>query len=412
MSRADGKRLTFVRLVAAASFGIVAVPAVAIASGGAMFGDLDPSLALRFNPWNARAYAHLGVTELTGAPDDAAARARATAAARNSLSRDPTLAFAWSTLGLTSGQQAEEKAAPFFAVSERLSRRDFPTRLWLIERQVEQGNVSGALHHYDIALRTNSDSYDMLLPILVAAAGDRQVLPELGRLLAKQPRWTNNFFYRLSQSPPSDQNVAELLENARKGGALSNPEMLRAMLPGMIDRGAYDPALRVAAALDAPAARLPKGVWNPSFAGDGSLAPLDWSLTSTEALGAEVRTAANRQGRALVAYANANNAGTVARQILMLSPGTYRLAAEVRATDRPPAVLSWSVVCAGSSKVTLAEQSVEPLGEGATRNARFSVPAGCLAQWLSFSIEARDPQGGEAAIDRVTVAKVDSTLTR
>lgn len=405
MRRARSRaRPSLLRLSIAALFVAVAVPTIVVASGGAVFADLQPSLAVRFNPWNARALAHLAEYELAAAPGDDAVRRRATTFARRSLAQDPTLAFSWRTLGLVAASTgADRLAVSLFGVSERLSRRDAPTRFWLIEREVQRGDVPAALKQYDIALRTSPASYDILLPILVAAAGDPQVVPQLGRLLAQRPQWANNYFYRLSESPPDPTNVAALLEQARRGGPLLNPEMLRGLIPRMIDRQAYPVALRIAAALDGPAARLPKAVWGERFDQPGSLAPLDWSLTSTEGLGAEIRAVASGKGQALVADAGSDNGGTVARQILMLSPGAYQLVVQAHATDRPPATLRSKIDCAAPAKAALSDRSLEPRAVGTPGVTRFVVPQACPAQWLSLDIQAHDPEGGEVAIDRVAV---------
>ena len=405
---ADGKRL--IRLLRAAVFAIVAVPTVVISGGGAVFADLQPELALRFSPANARANAHEAVAAslLTADTNSSASTMsdRATSFARAALSRDPTLAFAWRTLALDAAGRSDEKGtAALFAVSERLSRRDLGTRLWLLEREVERGNVAGALFNYDIALRTAPSSYETLMPILVAAAGDANVVPLLGQRLAQQPPWAVYFYYRLSIAPPDADRVAELLEEARVGGPIPNRDMASVLLPTLVERGAYGAALRTAAVFGAPRARLPKGLWSPGFEGDGLLAPLDWALTTNDTLGAETRSTGS--SASMVASVVGEVTGTVARQLLILPAGRYRYQATLRATDRPAASVTARVACVrANADAALASQTTVPSVAGVLQSIEFVVPESCRAQWLSLDVVASDAEGGEVEVSRLSLQSI------
>src|SRR3546814_1290750 len=68
------------------------------------------------------------------------------------------------------GDQA--KGERLLAYSQKLSRRDLRTQLMAIELAVAQGDISGALRHYDIALRTKKNAPELLFPVLTSALPD------------------------------------------------------------------------------------------------------------------------------------------------------------------------------------------------------------------------------------------------
>lgn len=370
--------------------------------GAAVLRRGQPDRALGLAPWDARAHSEAAEQALAQGGVDRPALVRAEREARAALARSPLMVPAWRTLGLVSAARGRDRlAAALFSTSERLSRRDLPTQLWLIEEQVRRGDVARALEHYDVALRTSPLSFDTLLPILVQAAGSVETGPALGRLLQARPLWANNFYYRVGQSTPADSGeVARTLEIARRGGPISNPDALRAIVSTMVERGDYRPALRVAAVLGGVPARLPKGVANGGFERQPDVAPFDWMLAQGLGFGAELRGGLGKGAQALVAFTTSDANGTAARQLLVLRPGTYRLRWRAGRTDAPaPERMTWRLACAKGAAV--AEAPVDLTRRGG--EAAFSVPAGCAAQWLSLDILSDSPEGSEAWVDDVAV---------
>src|SRR5262249_7177342 len=80
-----------------------------------------------------------------------------------------------------------------FELSSAISRRSLPTRLWLIQRSVDHGDVAGALENFDIALRTSTAAPDALFPVLATASSDPGLAQPLARLLDR-PRYGRNPF--------------------------------------------------------------------------------------------------------------------------------------------------------------------------------------------------------------------------
>lgn len=395
------------RIAAAAAVTLAAGSLVLSSGAAAVLQRAHPTRALAFAPWDARAKVVQAERALAGGVA-ASALTRAEALARDALRRNPTLVPAWRTLGVVYAAKRNGQAArAMFATSAALSRRDLPTRLWLIEEEVRRGDVVGALGHYDIALRTSPASYDVLLPVLVGASGIPQVAPALGRLLAARPEWSGNFHYRLSQAPPADAaTVARTLEVASRGGPPRNPGALRELVPAFVQRGAFLPALRIAAILGDPPARVPKGVRNGGFEREEpGIAPFDWELPQASGFGAELRGDLGTGTQALVVFASSEAAGDAARQLLVLGPGRHRLRFRAGPTAAPaPRGLAWRVACADGAPLLDRPVDVARATRGA--QAEFTVPAGCPAQWLTLAVSSDAPDVAEAWVDDVSVAPV------
>ena len=172
-------------------------------NGLATFRAMTLKPLLGVMPFDARAKVKSAEMLLarTRASPPAVARARTLALA--ALRRDPTMAPAWRLLALAASMQGREReAARLFHFAERLSRRDLPTQLWLIEESVSRNDIPGALRHYDIALRTSLASPELLFPVLTRASGDNNVVGPLGTLLASDPPWRETFLWQLVADAP------------------------------------------------------------------------------------------------------------------------------------------------------------------------------------------------------------------
>lgn len=277
------------------------------------------------------------------------------------------------------------------------------TQLWLIEYAVARDDIEGALSHFDAALRTAWTAQDILFPILVEATGDPQLVAPIGRILEKQPQWAPNFLWRATEGGPSAANVAQLLLQLRKAGYPLTTENVRFML----QRAVRDDRLDVASVVfdRFSGARSTELVRNGSFSGDNTFPPFDWDLTDQVELRAERAPRANSENIGVNIVADAGRGGTAARQLLRLSPGSYRLRAaagdvNMAAKERP----DWIIACAGRSGGALLTLPItnDP-GAGAT----FSVPAGCGTQWLSLIVKPVDQADGAAFwIDDVKIDRL------
>ena len=132
-----------------------------------------------------------------------------------------------------------------------------------------------------------------------------------------------------------------------------------------------------------PAAAVAAPLFNPSFGPVQASAPFNWTLTAG-GLGA----ADPRAGTLTIDYYG-RDSGDLARQLLVLAPGRYRLAFTTMG-GKPDAAsrLFWTVTCAGEGGAVLTNVAV-PTAPGTRRaEGAFDVPAGCSAQTLVLRGEA------------------------
>ena len=332
--------------------------------------------------------------------------------ATQALAREPVNSSALRALGLIAVLDRDEaKAEDLFAASERLSRRDLSAQLWLIENAVGHGDIAGALIHYDRALRASDRAAPLLIPILADATAEPLVAAELARLLATRPPWWSTFFERLvatSKSPASLAAITNVLKLDTND--VGERQLLVSAMVRLMQTGAYDQAH--ALYLRAKGAEAGgKRVRNGEFDETGLLPPFDWSFANESGLAGAVEPRPGEESNvALHLLVDGSGSGEIARQLLMLDPGRYRLfvvAGNVAGpvTSRP----AFEVVCASSPP-----RAIEPVlatmvlpeapSAGRRATASFTVPADCPAQLLHLRVNNATEAADDAAwVDSIVV---------
>lgn len=374
-----------------------------------VLGARAPEQALGWWPPSAGAKAALA-SHLLESPPSRASVARASELARAALRREPVNVVASRTLGLTAALGGDQAGAGrLFAYSESLSRRDVPTQMWLIEDRVQHGDIAGALLHYDRALRVSESIRDVLLPIMVQASADPAIAAQETRLVATRPLWWPYFVDYLLSQGRSPRTMAQIISRIRLDpGTESERQRLGHALNQLVTLGAYREAYAIYR--QALGGRVEGGfVRNGDFEAGGGLGTFDWTFVDEPDLAAvrEFRDGASGSF-ALSLVSSSGRGGEVARQLVLLPPGTYLLAAKAGAvpedvSNRPMV----SLLCAGQPPHGLTQIRLPFSGPaGASSTLRFVVPAtGCPAQWLTISTGASpDEQGSTPWVDQIEIA--------
>lgn len=399
---------TLTRLLLIAACGIPLIWAsISVGAANKLRGGA-PATALRFAPYDARAKAELAqaqIVELAQRPGDPSA---AEALLRESVTRDPTNAAAWRSLGLVAQFRRDtSKTVGLFHFAERLSRRDLPTQLWLIEERVAANDIRGALRHYDIALRTSSGASQLLLPILVSATAENSIVEPLAELMATNPPWGGDLLARLAESAPSSEHLAAFMEKLARSRRLPQSLYISAMINRLIEARDFQNAWRIQR-LIRPPGPAERFVRNGQFDILEPASGFDWLFENDDTLGAEpIMLDGAGQGASLQVHGD--RPGIVARQLLLLPPGQYRVAAAAGPVDgTAPASIYWSVACADAGQTQATEGQPATVHGPSTLQLAFHVPAShCTAQWLSIGIRPQGDAGSVSAwIDGVTVQPV------
>lgn len=307
------------------------------------------------------------------------------------LNRQPVSAAAARVLGMVAAAKGDQaRARRAFAYGETLSRRDLPTQLWLIEDAVQRNDIGAALTHYDRALRTSHRSAELLLPILVGAASDPAIARPLARIAAARPPWWQQFAERLGREGAAPAIM--MVGPAFRLSPDASPD--RALLEIMLDRlyqlRAYDQAYTFYRRAVPPAEGAAL-IRDGGFEQARHLGPFEWVLTQESGLTAVQSQEGQRPGNVLAIEVADARGGTVARQLLLLPPGPYRLQAVAGNSsgdelERP----AFSLRCASQADREFARLSLPEAGPGGRRfSATFVVPPGCRSQWLTVQSGGR-----------------------
>lgn len=386
--------LTARSAIVAVSALLLAALCVAVGLSASLQSKL-PSVATSAFPWNGKALA---------AQADAAFQSgiksgrgdRGEALARRALRADPSLAAAVRVIAF-----AQERRAGAALSKERilhaatLSRRDLPTNVWLIEDAVSREDVPGALRSFDMALRTSQLAAPLLFPILNNALSDERLVAPTADLLAARPRWRDSFLAQLVTDAPV-QSAAALVSALQTRSSAPADDYQQSIMMRLADAGDHDRAWRIYTSGYFRKGERPPliraGRFSPPI--DRPSRPFGWGFVEDPDKGIDyVRGAAAAPGIDL--YATDSASGEVARQLLRMPPGRYRLLSTFEVTDgSAPMAPRWTVAC--GTRVTRVLGGVRlwsETGRASRAQAELIVPRDCPTQWIFLVVPGGRPAG-------------------
>lgn len=360
----------------------------------------DPPRAHALAPKDARAAALLA-RQLSGPEASAADRRHADQIARDALRRDPTVVIAAATLGLNAQIRGDTHAARrLFTYSDRLSRRDLSTRLWLIEDAVSRQDVTGALHHYDIALRTARKAPELLYPVLASASNDPVIARQLVHTMAHSPPWNEGFIGFLAANS-TDREATARLFRALHLAKVSVPGAASAQLiKALVSENRIDDAWKYYSMIHPNAMRdqsrdpnFTKNLEDPSL--------FDWQIPS-EISGITAVIERRDHGGVFDFNAAASNGGVVLEQVQLLSTGNYVIEGHTSGIKQPVDLRPyWVVACSNGQEIMRLEVPNSAEHQGVFYG-RFAVPKNCPFQTLKLVLPASSTISGiSGQIDRI-----------
>ncbi|MFW2850783.1 hypothetical protein ACM61V_02505 [Sphingomonas sp. TX0543] len=361
-----------------------------------------PELAHQLAPGDGRITALLS-EKLSGPEATPAERAKADQLARLALRQDPTAVPAAATLGIDAQLRGDTAGARrIFAYAQMLSRRDLRTRLWAIEDAVGRGDVAGALRQYDITLRTSTYGSDLLFPVLSSAIADPAIRDALVGTLAAQPVWAQAFIDYAASHAPDPRSAGGLFARLRRIGVPISGNASAVLLNALLSAGFRDEAWSYYASIRPGADRRMSR--DPRFvAALDTPSPLDWVPIADGGISASIQ----REGRNGIFdfSAPASVGGPVLRQMQLLPAGDYVLGGHSLNIDPPGGSRPyWTLTCQDGRELgrVAFPKSAQAGGNFA---GRFTVPAGCVTQYLSLVVQPSDAVGGVSGqVDRVQLA--------
>ncbi len=373
--RTPGPGARAVRLVpvvlAACALGALAFENAAVLS----LSDSDPGTAAALWPGHPAAAIGLATREIAsasgaGRPIDASTFDRLQLAAIAAPIEPQPFVVAGIRAQLSGQDEASRQA---FEAARHRDPRSLAARYFLATHHLQRGDASG-LRDVAALARLAPGGTEAIAPYLAAFARQEQAWPAIRAVFADDPHIRNVVLSLLAADPANLRPVIAL------GGTFDPAKgpWLRPMIATLVEKQHYAQARRLWEQTSGIAGESAPALFDPDFRNDRAIPPFNWELTSSS-----VGLAERRSGRLQVIFYG-QSGGTLARQLLLLPPGRYRITAPATGGD-PAGLLLWQVRCASGRQP--AEIARAPARSG---GLAFTVPADCPAQWLELNGRASD----------------------
>ena len=370
--------------------------------------DRNPDVALYYVPDHPLALSRKA-DELFAQKQDPATLAKVEAMAKQSLRGGALNPVAIRLLGYVADVRGDtKKARELMLLSQKVSRRDFGTQLWLIEDAVARNDKKAALYHYDIAMRTTPSSFPILFPTLTGALNDPEVRVALAPIVRQAPVWLPAY---LGDAVNSVENPANLADVVVKAGGLPDDESYRNLSNALLGQLAakykypafrqYYLSLKGSNRAAFQSASLTKATVNIPYPAMG------WQVVETPGIGGSFSQPNSKGQMALSAFAGSGERGELMRKMLFLDPGNYRFQAQYSAIEGvSDAEIRWDLQCV-SAKGNVGKWFVDtPVRKGNFGQTQdFSIGNDCRTQLLVLQAAGGSNQLGA----EFTLRSVDIT---
>lgn len=386
-------------LVAAAAL-LLAVQVVRDAAVAAL-APLRPDQAARF--WQGHPAVEIsgalaaigGAAHDRRAVDPGAFREIDDAAAKSPLSPEPFLVSGVEAQTHGHGARAERA----FGAAQWRDPRSLAAAYFLADHYFRSGRPLQGLAETAVLARLAPNGTAAVAPYVAAYAQDRSNWGEIRQLFKSQDGMENAVLTALAHN---GRNADTILALASPAGKRADSAWLPILLNSLIADRNYARARDIWSRVGAPQASEGSLVYDAGFAAPGAPPPFNWTLTTSN-----VGLAERQPGGRLHALFYGNVDGVLAKQLVVLTPGTYRLAMNIVGSPAHAETLSWDVRC---------DRSAEPLANAAVADIAkagwtFTVPANCPAQWLELSGRSADvAQQADVTIGGLTLTRAGGNV--
>ena len=279
-----------------------------------------------------------------------------------------------------------------FGAAQWRDPRSLSAAYFLAGEYFRTGDSARGLQETALLARLAPGGTAAVAPFLAASGRDSSNWPQLRAMFRSEQGVEDAVLMALAQDPA---NLDALLALADKSHRSPDSPWLGAVLAKLVDAGDYARARALWSSIGGGTTQ--ELVFDTGFSRPVPPAPFNWSLSSSS-----IGLAERQPGGRLHALFYGNVDGVLASQLVMLTPGSYRMNLQMAGTPVHPEVFHWSVRCASSSE-PLASIGVN---DAASRGWTFAVPQNCPAQWLELSGTSADiSQQAEVTISALRVTR-------
>ena len=232
-----------IRMILGLSLGLIGGVFAFVESTATALSDNNPALALTINGDNeiaAQRMANLHMKNIDDQKSLQSAKALTLAALENAPGLAPSIRnFALlSELKVLDGNTDD-----LMQMATKFSRRDLPTQLWLIEKEVQGGDAAKTLAVYDLAMTSNPEIREILFPILANGVTDSELVGPIAKVLKTEPTWAPAFYAHFYENETVLGNFLYLLNALGPDSERLIPIGIRGSLANsLIKKGEWDAA--------------------------------------------------------------------------------------------------------------------------------------------------------------------------
>lgn len=329
-------------------------------------------------------------------------------AAHDLLARQPMSPVPFLVAAENSAARGDLTAATSFYEQALLRNpRSVAVRLWLVERYLRQSRFAEAVVQLDAVMRIRPTLRRQLATVIVPLVGAPEARRAVAAALIRNPEWKSDFLDMAARNTVIAPAYYELLYalGGNRGFKLSDTELTR-IVGTALGRGDY----RSAAMLYSRYVPRPAGTGNLAYDGDfrGSPGPppFNWQFPATASGYASMESTGVR-GR-LDVHVFGGEPSVLARQSMLISPGSYALSTTIVADAGTVDGLSWRLIC-DSNRRELGRVEIGSAAPGRPiGSAAIVVPPKCpVASLVLGYLPPPRPVLGSTALASVSVIRVD-----
>jgi hypothetical protein len=280
-----------------------------------------------------------------------------------------------------------------FAAAAKRDPRSLPAHYFLADTLFRSGDTQRGLEEITVLARLSPNGVASLAPYVAAYAKDPRTWPQLRELFRTKPDLKVSALTALAADPANADTVLALAA----GNHEAEPGWLPTLLNNLVAARQYAKAHEIWVSIAHPGITPGALIYDAKFNEPDAPGPFNWILLSSS-----VGLSERRPGGGLHVIFYGREDGLLARQLLVLPAGRYRVTTSATGNWGNAHPLSWAVRCDGQQTPL----GALPLDVAAERSWSFTVPANCPAQWLELSGVASDvSQQVEATISQVSLIR-------
>jgi hypothetical protein len=382
-------------LVIAAAL-LVAVQVIRNAAVTAL-ADRSPDTAVRIWPGHPSAEIALAMTQIGRAARDRRPVPQTVfamiddAAAKAPLASEPFLVRG------VQAQLAADRALSTraFIAAERRDPRSLPAHYFLADHYFRIGEARQGLREAAALARLAPGGVASMAPYIAAYARDPGTWPQLRHIFASNSDRESAALLALAGDASNADAAMALADEAHRTPTIA---WVPAMLSNLIRAGQYEKARMIWSKVSHVHIGAGQIIYDPAFADANAPPPFNWELMSSA-----VGLAERQPGGKLHLIFYGQQDGLLARQLLLLAPGSYRLSMVAAGDLGRSKALTWSIRC-DRAQTPFSAVSLDVV---AKKPWTFTVSGDCPAQWLELSgISSDVAQQSEFTISRLQLVRV------